>query len=110
MTLISEAFKKEPRSIYTFKKGDLIIRTEPMVKKTLKFNENLGVEIDVPCYVDCTFQTEPAEFICIENGVIYCKYLSRGLMGEVARLLLSDFEEGWALFIIPEGLSLKDCV
>lgn len=106
--MLNELFKKESLSIFTFKKGDLIIRTERVIRKIKSYNENLGIEIvTLQQDRDESFMTTPLEFICIENEVIYCRMIREQW---VIKLLLENYQDGWAQFKIPEGLTLQDCI
>jgi len=106
-----ELFEKEGQSIVTFKKGDLIYRTKPMIIKKQVLNENLGVSIEVDIQSDSTFRSFPIEFICIENNTIYLKWLNTDYKGNrrICRLILEDWFNDWALFVVPDGLKIEDC-
>jgi hypothetical protein len=109
---MKELFETEGQSIFTFKKGDIIIRTKPCVIKRDVYNENLGISIAVDACINYAFTRNPVEFIGIENNLIYVRDV-KSFFGEVIRVhkeRVSDFSEDWALFKVPNGLSLDDCI
>lgn len=105
--MINEIFKVTGVSIYTFKRGDIIIRVEPAIKRKTVYDENLKVDVEVVFSVDHTLRDTPCEFICIENNIIYLKWLKEN---RIVKLLIDFYDEGWAIFKIPEGLTLNDCI
>jgi len=107
--MINELFNKSGQSIFTFKKGDIIIRLEPAVMRDIKHNENLGIDVEVAYGIDQSFR-EPMEFVAIENNIIYLRYVGGYFKGRISKAKLDIFSEGWALFIIPEGLTMEDCI
>ena len=107
-----ELFAKEGQSIFTFKKGDIIIKVKPSTIKDIRFNENLGVSIEVVTGIDNSFRY-PIEFVCIENNKIYLRDVKEDNFFKkkyVRAVNLEDYSEGWALFIIPDGLTLDECI
>ena len=68
-----ELFKKEGRSIMTFKKGDIIIKLSPRRILKQETNENLGIVTEVEVGIDNSFRRHPVEFIGIENNLIYLR-------------------------------------
>lgn len=102
----NDTTKKEGRSIFTFKKGDVIIRLKPRIITERKVNDNLGIEIEVVTGIDNSFRY-PHEFMGIENNQIYLKHFKSGLLFSGN---LEDFTENWGLFIVPDGLTMKDCI
>lgn len=110
--MISELFKKEGENIYSFKKGDYIIRLVSAKRTDFKTNENLGIEMQIIDGVDNSFRETPVEFICIQNNLIYLRSLKPWHDGTkyVYKVRLEMYENDWALFEIPEGLTLEDCL
>lgn len=106
--MLDELYKKEGVSIFTFKKGDIIIRLEDAVIKNTIHNENLGIDSEVAQGVSSSFR-HPIEFIAVENNIIYLKYIGGFFKGNIAKAKLDVYSEGWALFIIPDGLTLDQC-
>lgn len=111
MENINELFMKEGCSIHAFKKGDLIIRLTSLIKEISSFNDNLGISIIVSKELDNSFRRIPVEFVAIENNIIYLKDI-KPFCGKVwiHKVLLEEYSEGWNLFVIPEGLTLEDCI
>lgn len=105
---MKELFEKEGQSIFTFKKGDIIIRLKPAVTMRNAYNENLGIATQVATGFRNDFR-EPMEFVAVENNKIYLKYLCKCLEGRVAKANLEEFADDWALFVIPDGLTIDDC-
>jgi hypothetical protein len=106
--MLNELSKKKGVSIFTFKKGDIIIRLEAAILKNVSHNENLGIDTEAAYGIDQSFR-EPMEFIAIENNIIYLKYVGGYCKGRVSKANLDVFAEDWALFVIPNGLTLDDC-
>lgn len=106
--MLNELFEKKSASIFTFKRGDIIIRLEPAIMKTFKHNENLGIDTEAAYGIDQSFR-EPMEFITVENNQIYLRYVGGYCKGLISKANLDSFSEGWGLFIIPEGLAIEDC-
>lgn len=111
--MINELFKQPSQSIFTFKKGDIIIRTEAaMITETI-YNQNLGIETEVSKKYSDSFRDTPVEFIAIENNVIYIRELKIEPGWDKKRIfkLLTDYyQDGWQLFKVPEGLTLEECL
>lgn len=105
--MMNKLFEKEGQSIFTFNKGDIIIRLRGADVKEKKYNDNLGVHVEVIKYTDSSYR-EPVEFIAVENNLIYVKYLCGCLKGVIGKARLEDFSEDWALFKIPDGLTLEE--
>ena len=104
---MNELFEQEGRSIFSFKKGDIIIKVKPRIIKENRENENLGISIEIETGVDNSFRI-PCEFIGIENNLIYLKYLTGYFKGKITTGYLDFYSEGWELFRIPDGLKIED--
>lgn len=111
---LNKLYQPEVRSIYTFKPGEYLIRPEPTVIKNTVHNDNLNIDIDIVHFIDNhTCRKHPKEFVCIENGLIYMRQIVAVVPGfklSIEKLILKDFEEGWSLFKIPDGLTIEDCM
>ncbi len=107
----STLFQTEGSSIYTFKTGDLIYRTKLAVIKRKEYSLNLGVVVENETMA-YGFQTIPMELVAIENNLIYLRAMAEKYdkSRHVFKLLLADYAEDWALYKIPEGLTLEDCL
>ncbi len=114
MSSVSQDGKiNEGKSIYEFTKGDYIIRLKSALRIDTKTNENLGIEMQVIEGVDNSFREEPKELIGIYNNLIYLRSIKPSYSGAklfVHKLRLEMYEEDWALFEIPEGLTIDDCI
>jgi len=90
---MKELFETNGQSIFTFKKGDIIIRTKPAVIKRDIYNENLGVVITVDAATNYAFTRNPVEFISIENNLIYVRDVKSffGDEKKVHKEYVSDF-------------------
>lgn len=109
---MNQIFEKEGNSIFIFKKGDIIIRLKPRLLTEVKINENLGTSVEVQTDVDNSFRT-PVEFIGIENNQIYLRAIKEDSYFKkkyVYKANLNEHSEDWALFVIPEGLTIDDCL
>lgn len=107
-----ELFEKEGQSIFTFKKGDIIIKVKPRITTQERVNQNLGVTYLVETGIDNSFR-KPIEFIGIENNQIYLRDISEDNYFKkkyVHKANLEEHCENWALFIIPDGLTIEDCI
>lgn len=107
-----ELFKKEGRSIFTFKKGDIIIQLESIESKKQVHNENLGVITEISVGFDNSFR-RPLEFIGIYNNLIYLRDIKEDLYFKtksIHKAYLEYYSENWDLFVIPDGLTLDDCL
>ena len=102
--MLDELFKCEGQSIFSFKKGDIIVRVEPAIHKSMQRNENLGIEIEVVTGKDNSFR-EPMEFIAVENNTIYLRYAKNK---RLTHANLEEHEDGWQLFKIPDGLTMDE--
>lgn len=103
----------EGKSIWEFTKGDYIIRLKSALRTDYKTNENLGIEMQVIDGVDNSFRDEPKEFIGIYNNLIYLREIKPSYTGAklyVYKIRLEMYEENWALFEIPDGLTIDDCI
>jgi hypothetical protein len=109
---MKELFEKQGQSIFTFKKGDIIIRLKPVVVKRDVYNDNLGILMTVDSHCDHSFTRNPVEFIGIENNLIYVRDVKSffGDSKKVDKKPLSEYSEDWALFKVPDGLTLDDCI
>lgn len=88
------------KEIHFFKKGDIITRVENAKIKTVKYNENLGIEMETVDFEDNSYRGEPLEFIAIENKMCYFK----GVLGLFKGLnikfgLENGWEDGWDYYI-----------
>jgi hypothetical protein len=89
------------KSIYEFKKGDIITRVSP--------SKSMGISILNPEGVgDRSYQGEKLIFIGIANGCIYLKRtneLELKIFGDkLMDLELDIFSEGWDYYIDPNSL------
>ena len=89
------------KSIYEFKKGDIITRVSP--------SKSMGISILNPEGVgDRSYQGEKLIFIGIANGCIYLKRtneLELKIFGDkMVDLELDIFSEGWDYYIDPNSL------
>lgn len=109
---MTELILKEGQSIMCFKKGDHITRLEPAHISEKRYNENLGIEIEVTLRSDQSMIGEPYEFIGIFNNQIWLKMkggVHYRILGETnIRLNLKDWGDGWGEFVLPEGFDIKD--
>jgi hypothetical protein len=111
--MLDELFEKDGHSIYTFKKGDYIIRLKSVICTETKFNENLGITIEVETREDNSFRESPVEFIAIENNVIYLMNIKASYGSTdryVYKVRLEKYSENWGLFKIPDGLTIEQCI
>lgn len=104
---MNELFEAEGTSIFSFKKGDVIIRVKPALLKGVSYNENLGIETEVSFSSDHSFR-EPMEFIGIENNLIYLRYASGCNKGTLSTARLELYCDNWQIFKIPDGLKSED--
>ena len=93
------------KSIYEFKKGDLITRVSP--------SKSMGISILNPEGVgDRSYQGEKLIFIGIANGCIYLKRtneLELKIFGDkMVELPLDIFSEGWDIWVNPLMLLEND--
>ena len=89
------------KSIYEFKKGDIITRVSP--------SKSMGISILNPEGVgDRSYQGEKLIFIGIANGCIYLKRIDaleiRIFGNKLIDLPLDIFENGWNYWIDPQTL------
>ena len=89
------------KSIYEFKKGDIITRISP--------SKSMGISILNPEGVgDRSYQGEKLIFVGIANGCIYLKrtnVLELKIFGDkMIDLELDIFSEGWSYYIDPNSL------
>ena len=89
------------KSIYEFKKGDIITRVSP--------SKSMGISILNPEGIgDRSYQGEKLIFIGIANGCIYLKRtneLELKIFGDkLMDLELDIFSEGWDYYIDPNSL------
>jgi hypothetical protein len=109
---MKELFTKDGNSIFTFKKGDIIIRLKPRIIATKLLNENLGITVEIESGIDNSFRS-PHEFIGIENNKIYLRSVKEDFFTNKKSMYaanIEEFSENWALFIVPEGLTLEECI
>jgi hypothetical protein len=107
-----ELFEKQGRSIFTFKKGDIIIKLHPRIITETKTNENLGISTEVEVEIDNSYRS-PVEFIGIENNIIYLRSIKEDSFWKkkiVSKAYLNEHSDDWELFVVPEGLTIDDCL
>jgi len=111
--MTNQLFEKEGKSIHCFKKGDIIIKLKNREIPKSVFNENLGIKIELQTkQIDTSFRSNPIEFICIENNLIYYREMKRDFHTKIRKVrwcLVDDYSEDWGLFVVPEGLTLEEC-
>lgn len=110
---MKELFEKQGHSIFTFEKGDILIKVNSRIITKELHNENLGISIDVKVGDDDSFRRKPLEFIGVENNTIYLRDLKEDSYFRkkyIHTALLEKHSEGWALFVAPDGLTLEDCI
>jgi hypothetical protein len=93
------------RSLYSFKKGDTIKRTEskPIVKTDL--NENLGMATEVVTGHDNSFMMEPIEFLGISQGLFYYRELNGYFKGRLRKCAIWLYDdENWDIYEVPDFL------
>ncbi|HEX9062306.1 MAG TPA: hypothetical protein VF941_19215 [Clostridia bacterium] len=96
-------------NILDFNINDLVVRVESAKFKEQKYNENLGIEIEVVSIVDRSYLGEPMKLLDIQNGVIYVEKLGNSiLLGNKRELQLDMFADGWEYFVIPNGYTLEE--
>lgn len=101
----------EGNSIYTFKKGDIIVRLKNARMIDIRTNENLGIEVEILKGEDSSFRDEPVEFIAIENNLIYLRSLRTSLFKDhIYKVRVERYEDNWAIYKVPEGLTMDDCI
>lgn len=111
--MLSEIFKEEGESIYSFKSGDIIIRVKSAMITDFKTNENLGIEMQVIQGIDNSFRETPVRFVGIKNNLIYLQSLKPiGLSDKlhIYKCRLEMYENDWKLFEVPDGLTIEDCI
>ena len=102
--------EKPTRQLITsFKKGNFIIRTKPVSINYLNFNDTGRAKIISDYNYDHTRQ--PVEFIAIANGLIYLKEINQPTNGDRTLYVhpFNEWMDDWALFVVPEGLTIEEC-
>ena len=94
---------KQGKSIFNFKKGDIIIRLEPVITKVFISNVLENEVVELPDHSLC----DPLELLAVENNLIYLKYVSGNTKNHITTVPLETYVEGWDLFVLPEGLTLE---
>ena len=109
---MNELFEETGRSILGFKKGDIIIRLKPAAVKEISYNENLGITTEYIKSYDNSFRTDPMEFLCVKNNLIFLRCLTEDYEGKkrVVKLTIEKYFDDWSIFEVPEGLTLEDCI
>ena len=109
---MEQIFRKTGNSIFSFKKGDIIIRLEPTYREVELYSENLGITVVGQSSKDNSFRQVPVEFVAIENNMLYVKGMKVDYQNKkiVYKLPIEDYSENWALFVVPDGLTLEDCI
>lgn len=109
---LNELFTVEGHHISTFKTGDIIYRTKSVEYKKQIHHDNLPILIEVITAVDDSYRKEPIEFLFIKNNLIYLRSVKEDYFGKkrINKVLLERFAENWALYEIPDGLTIEDCV
>lgn len=106
--MLNELFNKEGRSIFDFKKGDIIVKMKPRVIKELRHNSNLGIDVEVSKRTQNMFR-EPDQLAGIENNLLYLRLMSGILKGKVYQVKVEEYGvDVWELFKLPEGMTLDD--
>jgi hypothetical protein len=84
------------KNILSYKKGDILTRVENAKVKTLQYNENLGIDVEVTLREDNSLRGVPLEFIGTGNNLIYFKGVS-GILKDITINCELDkgWEEGW---------------
>jgi hypothetical protein len=99
------------QSITNFKKGDIIIRTKPVPVSYMNFDET-GYRKTVNDF-NYSHTRTPVEFIAVENNLIYVRAICASPYGDGEKTIyihpFADFCDNWALFVVPEGLTLEEC-
>lgn len=108
---MSQLYEVEGNSIYTFTPGDIVIRTKPVELTEEVVNENLGITLTVKKGFD-NFGRTPLQFIGVENNVIYLKNpdTSTRSFTYIYQVCVFKYSQDWGLFVVPEGLTIDDCV
>lgn len=93
------------KSIYEFKKGDLVTRVEPSKQLPSHFFQEEGVR-------DRSYIGDPLKFMGIINGCAYFKRINsidRKIFGDdLLQLQLDIFSNGWDNYIDPKTLLSDD--
>lgn len=107
---MKEVFLKEGHSIFTFKGGSTITRVVPILYETNRFNDNLGINQVVESRECSSYIGEPFKFLGIYNNTIWLERLipiDSAVFGKLLRLDMK-YEDGWDVFEMPEGITIKD--
>jgi hypothetical protein len=108
---MSQLYEVEGNSIYTFTPGDIVIRTKPVELTEEVVNENLGITVTVKKGFD-NFGRIPLQFIGVENNLIYLKKpdIPTCSFKYIYQVCVFKYSQDWVLFVVPEGLTIEDCV
>jgi hypothetical protein len=108
---MKELFEIEGQSIFTFKVGDIIIQVKPAEMKRDIHNDNLGITIQITEGIDNSYRKNPVIFRGIYNNLIYLEDIKKSFDGKIriSKAPIETHSENWALFQVPEGLSLDEC-
>jgi hypothetical protein len=97
------------QSITSFQKGDIIIRTKPVPVSYVGFDET-GYRKTVNDF-NYSHTRTPVEFLEVANNLIYLRGINKSIEGlkTIYAHPFADFCGNWALFVVPEGLTLEEC-
>jgi hypothetical protein len=103
--------KNEGQSITSFQKGDIIIRTKPVPVSYMNFDEfGHGKKVND---FNHSHNLQPVEFVAVENNLIYVRAIFASPYGDGEKRIyvhpFADLCDNWALFVVPEGLTLEEC-
>ena len=109
---MNELFEETGQSILCFKRGEIIIRTKSAAVKEINYNQNLGITTEYVKSYDNSFRTDPMEFLCVKNNVIFLRGLKDDFEGKktVVKLILEKYFDDWAVFEVPDGLTIEECI
>lgn len=96
-------------NISNFNNGDLIVRTEPGKYTCPKYNENLGVSVDIVTGIDTSYIGVPFKLLDVANGIIYVEVIGRPVCNgsKVKEMKIVVFGDGWGYFTVPNGLTIE---
>lgn len=96
------------QNIVNFKVGEIITRVERAEIYRKQYNENIMVTVDVLNYTDGSYMGEPLEYKGIANNKIYFQPVKGCLNNKVRSVNLEDWQDGWSMFTLPEGVTMDD--
>lgn len=106
--MIKELFEQDGRSIFSFEIGQQITRVQPSLIKSTSYNENLGVSVEVESNLDHSHLGTPFSFLGVRNNIIYLRGLSGLFKGDIVRLSIHSFGEGWEVFELPDNVTIDE--